>query len=269
MAKQKDEKNELAVAGNSALTVMADELAFDAQGASGFENIHPEDVSIPFIKVLQALSPQTRGATKIPGAAEGDFFNTVTEHVYKGTIKLIPCVYQKAFVEWVPREQGGGFVKQYFDSSILSQTKKNEKNMDILPNGNTVVTTAYHYCLLVKEDNSFERVVLSLTSTQLKKSRRWISQMMTIQIAVGNKKITPPMYSHVYEFTTKEESNDFGSWYGFNIGSCKMIEDKDLYLEAKRFYNDITAGIVKTVEPPEHETIAKPDVSTSDIADKF
>lgn len=261
---------EVATVKDTSLALVNDDMLLDAQGSSGFENVKSEDISIPFIKILQAMSPQVKGSTKIPGASDGDFFNTVTEAVYKGEITIIPCVYQKAFVEWVPREQGGGFVKQHFDSAILTQTKKNEKNADVLPNGNHIVTTAYHYCLIVKEDGSFERVVLSLTSTQLKKSRRWLSQMMSLMINVNGKKITPPMYSHTYKVTTAEESNDFGTWYGFHFGNPSMLQSKDLYLDAKKFHHDVTSGIVKTAEPHELDDAAKVEpISTSDVADKF
>ncbi len=250
---------------------LSEELLFDAQHSTGFENVDPEDISIPFIKILQALSPQTRGATKVGDATEGDFFNTVTEAVYKDHITVIPCAFQKAYVEWVPRTSGGGFVKQHLSSEILNQTKKDEKNNDVLPNGNHIVTTAYHYCLLVKADGSFERVVLSMTSTQLKKSRKWLSQMMSLQIQVGNKKITPPMFSHSYKLTAKEESNDYGSWYGWNVGSPELLSNTQLYQDAKKFHHDVTSGTVKTAEPPNSDLAVgtAADTDISDVADKF
>jgi hypothetical protein len=254
---------------SSAVSVIDDQMLYDAQHASGFENVKTEDVAIPFLKILQALSPQVRGATKIPGASEGDFFNTVTEEVLGKVVSIVPCAYLKAFVEWVPREQGGGFVKQYFDSAILGQTKKNEKGNDVLPNGNHIVTTAYHYCLVVKTNGSHERIVASMTSTQLKKSRRWLSQMMSLQISVGDKKITPPMFSNTYEVTSKEESNDFGSWHGYVIGAPKLITDKQLYLAAKKFHSDVTSGAIKTAEPLEVDDVPVTPVTTSDVQDKF
>jgi hypothetical protein len=268
------EKNELATTGTTAVAVVdqsyLEEMAVDSQGASGFENVKPEDMSIPFVKVLQALAPQLRGTTKIPGAEEGNFYNTVTGEVYKDKIVIVPCAYQKAFVEWVTREQGGGFVGQYFDSSILSNTKKDDKNRDILANGNSIVTTAYHYCLLVKPNGDFERVVMSLTSTQLKKSRRWLAQMSSLQIVVGTKRITPPMYSHTYDVTSVEETNDHGTWYGYNFGTPSIIALRDLYVTAKKFHDDITAGTVKTAEPPEHDDVSNSaPTSTSNVAEKF
>jgi hypothetical protein len=221
------------------------------QNNTGFENMGADDIAIPFVSLLQALSPQVRGATRIKGAEEGDFFNTVTSEVLKDEIKIIPCAYQKCWVEWVSRDAGGGFVRQHQSNDILDKCTKNDRNQDILPSGNNVVTTAYHYCLLVKDDESTERVVISLTSTQLKKSRRWNSQMMSLQITLNNKKITPPMYAHIYTAKSVEESNDQGAWAGWEIGSPELITDTDLYLTAKKFHDDVTKGAVRTVPPPE------------------
>lgn len=264
-------KNEVATVDETAnLPAILSDIAMDAASNSGFENVKAEDVSIPFVKILQAMSPQVKGSTKIPGAADGDFFNTVTEKIYKGSIKIIPCAFQKAYVEWVAREQGGGFVKQHFDSAILEKTKKDDKNRDILANGHTIVTTAYHYCILVCEDGSLERVVLSLTSTQLKKSRRWVSQMMSLQITSGTTRFTPPMYSHIYDVTTREESNEHGAWYGFIFGTPTMISDKNIYLYAKKFHDDISGGLVKAAEPIDPDDgVTVPPAANEVVHDKF
>lgn len=249
--------NELEVK-NENLPVAADmmnDLLADSQVNTGFETVGKDDIAIPFISILQALSPQLRGETKIKGAEEGDFFHTVAGRAFKGPVKIIPCAYQKSFVEWVPREQGGGLVAQHDSEEILKQTKKNEKNQDVLPNGNHIVTTAYHYCLLVNDNETFERVVLSMTSTQLKKSRRWLSQAMGIMIDIGNgKKIRPPMFSHTYEATTVIETKDKKSWYGWTIGSPSMIKQADLYKAAKQFHDEVTKGLVKAQEVAPDDT---------------
>jgi hypothetical protein len=232
------------------------------QGNTGFENMGADDIAIPFMAILQALSPQVRGTTRIKNAEEGDFYNSVTQEIIKGDIRVIPCAYQKCYVEWKPRDAGGGFIRQHNSIDILDKTTKNERNQDVLPSGNHIVTTAYQYSLLVKED-SIERVVISFTSTQLKKSRRWNSQMMSQQIVINGKKITPPMYAYIYKINSIEESNDQGSWAGWEITSPTLITETDLYLSAKKFHDDVTKGAVKTAPPSDvMETV--PPVSAND-----
>lgn len=252
MARRKNDKNLPAKRGTTAAAVkIEDQMLVDARESSGFEDMGADDFAIPFIVILQALSPQVRGQGRIKGAAEGDFFNTVTNEVIKGDLQIIPCAYEKAYVEWVPRNKGGGFVRKHNDQSILEQTERNDENADMLPNGNQVVTTAYHYCLLVKDDGTAEQVVIGLTSTQLKKSRRWNSTMMSMKIKYKGRSLTPPMYSHIYEASSVEESNDYGAWSGWIFGNPERITDAELYGQAKDFHNNVIGGSVRTAPPPD------------------
>jgi hypothetical protein len=239
-------KTEVAVQKPTALVAFADDMMADA--GLGFENVSANDVAIPYLKVLQALSPELRGVTKVAGAEEGLIINTVTGVLMK-EVRVIPCAFKKSYVEWTPREAGGGLVKEYMDEKILEKSKKNERNQDILPNGNLIVTTAYHY-VLVLADGGFERALIAMSSTQLKKSRRWLGQMMALQVKAGDKTFTPPPFSHSYHLGTGMETKDANSWYGWLINDPSMVQDKGVYEAAKKFGADVTAGLVKVAEPP-------------------
>lgn len=259
--------NELTEKKDNLPANMAESMLADAERASGFDNVGADDVAIPFITILQALSPQCRGETAIEGAGEGDFFNTVTSIIHKGEIKLIPCAYKKAYIEWIPRDSGGGFVKEHSDSKILEQCKQNDRRQDIMPNGNNIVTTAYHFCIQVKGDGTFERVVLSFSSTQLKKSRKWNSTMMALMVNISGKKVRPPMFSHIYKARSVPEKNEQGQWAGWQIGSPELITDSGLYNVAKRFSEDVIKGIVK-VAPPSPDTAqatTKPEAGDENV----
>lgn len=232
---------------------MASMLSEDA--GTGFEGVTSKDVAIPYYGVLQALSPQVkRGPTHVEGAREGDIINTVTQEIIPGEtgIFVIPCAFVKMWVEWTPREKGGGFVKQHRSDEILKNCKPNPTNgRPQTPDGTDIVDTAYHYILRVKEDESFERALISMTSTQLKKSRRWMAQMMNLQIRVGEKMINPPPYSHMYRLTAIHEQKDEFSWFGWQINTPPIIlENMDLYKTAKKFGHDVLAGLVETAPPP-------------------
>lgn len=277
MAKKENDmatqQTDLVVKQNDSLVTseVSGELATAMQaGMTGFENVKSDDVAIPFIKILQALSPEIKkGPDKIEGAEEGDLYNTVTGEVYKGEVQIISCAFQKAYVEWTPRSSGGGFVKQHFDSSILTQTKKGGQNMrdDVLPNGNIIVTTAYHFCLLVKEDGSTQRVVMPFSSTQLKKSRKWLGQMQAIRITTANGSITPPMFSHIWEVSTVIEQKDTNTWFGYSIDSPTIIKTAPLFKEAMDFYKAVTAGSVKAAEPVDEDLAVSSGKDSNDISD--
>ncbi len=231
-----------------------------AEATTGFENVRPQDTAIPFLGLLQALSPQVkRGhAQQIEGAAEGMFFNNVTQEVSEGPLRVVPCAFQKAYVEWVPRESGGGFVMQHPDEEILATCSRDDKNNFVLPSGNHVVPTAYHFVLVCRPDGLLERAVISLSRSQLKKSRRWLSQMMNLQVKLpSGRAINPPMFSHSYEVGATLEQRDTNSWYGFTIGSPVMLESAEAYAAAKKFHDEVVSGGVK-VKPPEEEHAETP-----------
>ena len=98
-------------------------LASDSKDASGFGNLDlSRDTAIPYINILQSNSPQINPskAEYVEVAKVGQFYNTVTQEV-SDSLNVIPVLYQLRYVEWTPREQGGGFVASHSaDSGILS-----------------------------------------------------------------------------------------------------------------------------------------------------
>ena len=78
----------------------------------GLENVTNDDITIPRLAIIQAGSPQRKKKDEkyLEGAEEGNIFNTVTNQLYSDSITVIPCGYRKSYVEWVPREKGGGLV---------------------------------------------------------------------------------------------------------------------------------------------------------------
>ena len=83
-----------------------------ANAGKGLQNISNDDVTIPRLAIIQSGSPQRKKKDEkyIEGSDEGMIFNTVTNELYKDSLEVIPCGYRKTYVEWVPREKGGGLV---------------------------------------------------------------------------------------------------------------------------------------------------------------
>ena len=170
---------------------------------------------------------------------------------------MIPVLYQLRYVEWKPREQGGGFVASHSaDSGILSQTKRDQATFkDVLSNGNYVATTAYHYVMAQGTDDNWAQAVISMTSTQLKKSRRWNSLMLTQKVKGPSGSFTPPTYAMIYKLTTVSESNDRGSWFGYQVEKVGQVEDVDIYNESKAFSTAASRGDVEAKPVVEGEPV--------------
>jgi len=83
-----------------------------------------------------------------------------------------------------------------------------------------------------------------MKSTQLKKSRKWNSMMMSVKLQGANGLYTPPMFSQQYRLTVASESNDRGKWHGWEIERIGSVEDIGTYRSAKSFAESIQAGQV-------------------------
>ena len=94
-------------------------------------------------------------------------------------------------------------------------------------------------------DGNWSQAVISMTSTQLKKSRRWNSLMLTQKVESPSGSFTPPTYAVIYKLTTVSESNDRGSWFGYQVEKVGQVEDVSIYNEAKLFSTAASRGDVE------------------------
>jgi hypothetical protein len=213
----------------------------------GFDNMNQEDFALPFLRLLTNTSPEVG---EVEGAMPGMVYNTVTGQLYDGKkgITVIPCAYIRQYIEWAPRGVGSGAPVTIYPatSDILSRTHREPgDNKDYLDNGNYIENTANHYVMIVGDDDIPEPALITMKSTQLKKSRKWNSMMMSAKMIGKNGAYTPPMFSQLYRLTTQAESNDKGKWFGWEVERIGAIENPDLYLAAKAFAQSIGAGDVK------------------------
>jgi hypothetical protein len=219
---------------------------FEQDASGGFEGMGQEDLALPFLRLLAANSPEIG---EVENALPGMIYNTVTGELYDGKsgITVIPCAYVRQYIEWAPRGQGSGAPVAVYPatSDILSRTIRDRStNKDYLENGNYIENTANHYVMLLN-DGVPEPALISMKATQLKKSRKWNSMMMSVKAqSSSGEYYTPPMYSQRYVLTTSSESNDKGKWYGWDIAHIGAVTSREVYEAARRFSQSIAAGAV-------------------------
>lgn len=240
----------------------ADALAL-MEGDDVRDDFRMQDVSLPFIQILQSLSKQVQKgeAIYIKGAEVGQFCNTATEQLWDGEagVWAIPVKFQVRVTEWIPRSKGGGLVHDYgSDESVLADVEFNEATgKDTLANGNEVITTNTFYVLLVDVETGeiVSRGVIGMQGTQFKKGKKWntMIEQFTLPRPGGTGRFRPPMYARAYKLTAVPERNDKGNWMGFKIGDAlntlALPQGKDLYAVAKLFRESIDRGDVKVAEP--------------------
>ena len=218
---------------------------YEGDAHAGFENVKTSSLALPILKLLQNGSgeAQKRNQNYVEGAEPGMFLNTVTKKLYDGAkgIEVIPCHYKLEYQEWADFGTGSGRPENIFDanSDILSKTK-NENGKDRLENGNYIQTVGQHY-VLIRDGNSTENALISMSSSQGKVSRKWNSMMMSITLDGKNGPYTPPSFSHKYRLTSVLNSGKGNQWYGFNVTKVGPVEEPALYERAKKFYTSLAS----------------------------
>jgi len=216
---------------------------FEADADKGSQNMTQEDLALPFLKVLGQLSPEVnkRDGKYVEGAEPGKIINTVSNELYD-QINVLPVFYKRKYIEWQDRgtSTGAPVAIHEADSDIISQTTRGKDYKDRLPNGNYLENTADHFVILM--GSSPQTALISMKATQLKVSRKWNSMMMGIKMQGKNGLFTPPTYSHIYNLSTVQMSNDKGTWFGWDVSKVGPVEDSDLYNMAKQFATSVGKG---------------------------
>lgn len=227
---------------------------FGGHAGAGFEGTGKDDLAIPFISILQGLSPEVKRSegAYIDGAAEGMLLNTVTKDVIdtaKARFVLIPCAYTRALIEWRVREKGGGFVAEHPVSfPDANKTTRDDRSRDILPNGNQLNDTRSFYVLVLDEANgTTSPAVVTMTSTQIKKAKQWLMQQNLLRLSGPNGAYTPPMFASKWLVETVAESNEKGSWMAWKFTHAGYLSGPadPVFVQALQFHKSVTAGAAK------------------------
>ena len=220
---------------------------FEQDQAGGMDQMGQGDFAMPFLRVLGQLSPEVneRDAKYVEGAKAGMIFNTVTKQAYDGVegVNVIPCGYKREYVEWSDRGEGTSAPVAIHSvaSGIINDATRGADYKDRLPNGNYLENTASYFVMLP----DMQQALITMKSTQLKVSRSWNSMMNSIKLQGKNGLFTPAAYSHVYKLSTVQQSNDKGTWFGWNIEKVGPVQDKNLYEAAKQFASSVSNVEVK------------------------
>ena len=246
---------DVAVRPDNAVTTAADN-DFSGFAGVGFKGLSKDDLAIPFLVILQSGSPQLKRSEGeyIPGAAEGMLYNSVTRELLDPVtqrILVVPCAYDRFFIEWRIRENGGGFQGQHAvdeGQALLEKSMRDDKNRDIIESGNQLNDTRTFYVLIYnEEDGIVSPALITMTSTQIKKARQWLMQQNLLKLKGPNGAYTPPMFASKWRITTVPESNEKGSWMGWAFsheGYLKGPQDP-VFVEALAFAKSVKTGAVK------------------------
>ena len=227
------------------------------------------DMLIPMLKILQALSPEVekKGAEYVPGAEPGMILiKNAPNPLIDGEKGFLfqHVASNKAIVEWVPRDSGGGggqgFVATYetMPASMVmapSPTDPKKKIAINKDNGNLLVETRYHAGYIIDPEGKAAPMpaVIPFSSTGHTVAKGW--NFLMAQQMVGNK--VADSWFVYYQIKTKLRSKGTQRWYILDItnaGPVDKITNRPTVLWAptqadldrgKALYTSLASGKVK------------------------
>jgi len=238
-------------------------VAFDMgnDAGAGMEGADKDSFAIPFLSVLQKISPQCDEADAkfIDGAKGGMLFNTVTQQLYDGKegLLFIPCAFQRRFLRWGPRgTEAGGFKGEFLPEVAAEMRQRGEvvehegrlyfplDDGSVNPKKCDSLADVRNHFGIVYDPETGEavQVLMSLGSTQIKKSKQLMAMLSAIKVKSGASMVTPPTWATMVRLQTVVESNDKGSWYGLKITPEGFVPSQDIYDLGKAFHELIAAG---------------------------
>lgn len=241
------------------------EYGADDIGA-GYEHQTSADQQIPFVLLLQALSPCVTEGRE--GAQAGAWLNTVTDRIYakdKGFL-FVPATTRHLYGEWTPRAQGGGFHghREVDDPEVLDAVRNSQQfGRYTLENGHELIETFYVYGVICDETNGPEMAVLSFTSAKIKVYKSWQTRIRQLSIPTpSGRRIRPPIYAHLTRIASKMQKNDKGTFYVPSISAANpegliaslLPPDDERFLAAKACRELVDSGDARI--NPEQEVSA-------------
>ena len=233
-------------------------MAFDITtvAGQGTENLDSGGSSLPFVRLLQDLSPQLKQQKDeyIEGAKSGDLMFAATQSIISQPARVIPCYTKSIYTEWVPRAKGGGF-KGNHPLNIVnrpSYEKGRERQYDEWLGENELKFTTYWFVLL-ELDGMMEQAVIPFTSSQLRISRKLTNDINKFRYSGMD--VAPPLFAQSWELTSVLETSKNGDdYFNFNFAEPKVLDfeaDEALLTSASNTYNSASdTPLLQTNDEP-------------------
>jgi hypothetical protein len=160
-------------------------------------NIGSEDMRLPRIALIQAMSPTAQDGTH----KAGELVNSLTQEVMGQPVLLVPCFVFKNVIKWKPRQEGGGII--YRTVNITEEVKR-----DLAWVGDQKpAATAFINAVCLVEGQGDMPLIVSFCNTSYKAGQ----DLATLT------SLKRPAWAYHYELTAKKVTNTKGTFHVFNI----------------------------------------------------
>lgn len=207
----------------------------NAQSGAGNENITSDDLELPRLKLLQAMSPECAegGDMQIVGAKAGMSVNTMSGELLED-IYCINVFFGREFPVFRDRQMGGDGIP------ITVEKTAEEAKAYITENGLStdefnVVETARHLLLVCDEEgNPLYEAIMLMSATRLRLSSQWNSKIVNTHM---------DRYANLWKLTPKRVTNTKGSWFTYEVELSNYASEA-AFNQAHAMYNAVASTTV-------------------------
>ena len=222
-----------AVAAKPATEVAPDYI--NTESNRGSEGVGVEDLIIPRLNLAQDLSPEVKKSKDeyIDGLEPGQFFNSVTREIYGSEVRLVPAMYRKEFLLFIPRNSGGGFRGSFpTHDAAVAEMNRLEDEAGEHPE---LIDAGVHYCLIGPANGeAMTEIAVSMTKSKQKVSRNWNTQ---IKMLGGDR------FARGYVARAVEDESVKGEYWNLMVTTAGWASKME-YSKGEKLYNDIKKGLV-------------------------
>ncbi len=255
-----------------------DPTLFSPEDTAGYyEGMDSGAYAIPFLGILQALSPAVQRGTPefIDGASPGMILNTVTRRLSE---RVVVTVLRRSHTlcRWVPRENGGGFLGEE-EANVESMAEfvrivPDEKKRRIVKiDGSPIEITEHRnfWCAVLAEDGRQEPALVSMAKSQLKVARDWNTNIdvesakihITVTDGAGQqvRAQRPVLHSGIWELGTQLRVKGENKWYAWTVRFLGLHTDRAALIGIRdkvalaRSQSNIARQLEHLTEPTEED----------------
>lgn len=223
----------------------------DTMAGAGFENMGASDFQIPFLRILQPLSPQVLdGDEHVEGAKAGFFFNSLTNKVYGPEINVIPL---KCITEWLIWGANRGPLKNRVPVGGCPSVGDAFSKLTT-PEGDEIVETMTIF-LLVEGSIEEGPVAFPLSKTNLKHAKKLNTLLHATFLPSGKR---APYFSSVWQLKTSVNKNEKGTWYSLGVKGQTNVERKR-WITADEFGKAVQPAVELLKDESKLKLLGSPD----------
>jgi hypothetical protein len=233
--------NKVAVKAPAPGAVVSAEQMAKRKAAAGLgASTSADDNLVPLISILQGLSPQVnkRDDKYVEGAEPGDILlKNAPSPLVKGSEGFVfqPCFFSHEWLEWVPRDDGGGFVgrRPYSSTAQRFGLPDDAKQVDDPKNprvkrwvrAGTEFVDNRSYAGYVQTKGGWLPFILPFSGTGHTAAR----QLMFLI----NSKMLPDSsgveasFAYVYRLPTIQRKNKLGTWFVLDPRNERVATDEE------------------------------------------